>query len=173
LRNLNQILLDITSDGILTEYEVTTLQHWVDGNLHLAGNYPYDRVFAAINEVMQDSILDQQELDWLLQVFQKLTNPVSSGKSDLRFDFAGKVVCLSGDFKYGSKEEMGRYLSELGAVISTSVTKKTDLLIVGSLGSELWYAGNYGTKVKKAKEMQDKGDDIEILSEDDLKIVKA
>ena len=168
LRDLNQMLREITSDGILSEYEVTTLQHWVDGNLHLAGNYPYDRVLSAIHEVMQDSILEPHELDWLLQIFRELANPVSGGQPKICSSVAGKIICLSGDFKIGSKEETGRLLERHGAAICASVTKRTDLLVVGSLGSGMWYAGNYGTKVKKAKEMQDKGDDILILDEDDV-----
>lgn len=48
------------------------------------------------------------------------------------------------------------------------VSKKCDYVIVGGQGSEAWTTKNYGTKVKKALDLQAKGDDIIIAREADL-----
>ncbi|MPN59546.1 hypothetical protein SDC9_207267 [bioreactor metagenome] len=75
---------------------------------------------------------------------------------------------MSGEFEYGDKTAMQDALSQMGGVPASGVTKKTDFVIVGSKGSDAWCAGNYGTKVKKALEMQEKGMPIQIVKEHDL-----
>ena len=59
-------------------------------------------------------------------------------------------------------------LSERGAVLQKGVTKKTNIVLVGDCGSDAWVAGNYGTKVKKAMELQEKGIEISIVREEDF-----
>ena len=50
----------------------------------------------------------------------------------------------------------------------SSLTKKTDLLIVGGMGDLVWAYGNYGSKVKKALKMQEEGHSIRILGESEV-----
>ena len=45
---------------------------------------------------------------------------------------------------------------------------KLDYLFVGGLGSEAWKYGNIGGKIARAQELQEKGKNIQIISEDDL-----
>lgn len=81
---------------------------------------------------------------------------------------AGKVCCLTGDFAYGSKGKVENYLTNLGATMSSSMTKKTQVLIVGALGSAAWSHNNYGSKVEKAMEYRSNGADVMIIRERDL-----
>ena len=46
-----------------------------------------------------------------------------------------------------------------------SITKKTNILVVGGQGSSAWSSGTYGTKIKKALELQSKGIEIQIIRE--------
>ena len=61
-------------------------------------------------------------------------------------------------------------LTNMGGIPVKSVTKKTDYVIVGSQGSDAWSAGNYGSKIKKALELQEKGIAIQIIKESDLNL---
>ena len=81
---------------------------------------------------------------------------------------AGKNCCLTGDFAYGSKGKVEKYLMSLGATIHHSMTKSTQVLIVGALGSAAWSHNNYGSKVEKAMEYRSKGADVIIIRETDL-----
>ena len=76
-----------------------------------------------------------------------------------------KVCCLTGDFAYGNKKSVEALIAQNGGTGSSSVTKKTNILIIGELGSAAWSHGSYGTKYVKAKEWQSKGVEIEILTE--------
>ncbi len=80
----------------------------------------------------------------------------------------GKSCCLTGDFVYGSKGKVEKYLTSKGATIHHSITKSTQVLIVGSLGSAAWSHNNYGSKVEKAMEYRRKGADVKIIRELDL-----
>lgn len=53
------------------------------------------------------------------------------GKEKVERDFAGKTICLSGEFNYGSKKQVEELLSEKGALLTKSVSGKLDVLILG------------------------------------------
>lgn len=166
LVSLKGILEGITCDNVLTESEVLYLKGWLDNNTCLKGNFPFDLAYSEVNKALEDGILEQHELDHMLNVFVDFLNPVESKSEHCdTFDFNEKTICLSGEFEKGSKNEVTEILTSAGATVVTSVTKKVDYLIVGGCGSDAWSCGNYGTKVKKALEMQAKGHCIKILKE--------
>lgn len=171
LQALKEIVTEITCDGIVTEQELFRLKEWLSENESLSGNYPYDVITSAINDVLEDGVIEQSELDYLLEVLKEQLDPVENKCChNGSIDFNGKCVCLSGDFVYGSKSEYSEKISSCGAIVVNTVTKKTDVLIVGGEGSDKWANGNYGTKVKKALEMQEKGHRIIIMKESDVQI---
>lgn len=169
LLTLNGILGGITSDGMLVPAEVDYLQNWMDENESLKGNYPYDKIYATLAAALADGILEQFELDDMLRLFKQVTDPVNECACACeKLDISGKNICLSGEFDHGSKAEISEKLAGCGATVCTSVTKKLDILLVGGQGSEAWSAGNYGTKVKKAMELQAKGSNILLIKEADF-----
>lgn len=169
LQNLQQLLLEITCDDILTESEVFSLKKWIYNNQHLCGNYPFDSVKQSIDKALDDNILTQSELDELLEIFKGLSDPCfefkkTVSKSD--YDVNSKNVCLTGNFANGSRKEIQEFLKDQGAIVQDTVTMITDYLIVGSLGSKSWKCGNYGSKIKRAKELQNSGNHIRIIDEE-------
>ena len=79
-----------------------------------------------------------------------------------------KKCCLTGDFSYGSKSEFEKYITERGGSVSPSMTKTTQILIVGSKGSVAWSHNNYGSKVEKALQYRKQGADVRIIREQDF-----
>lgn len=77
----------------------------------------------------------------------------------------GAVVCLSGAFVGVSKSELTALLEKKGAIVKKSVLKSLDYLFVGSQGNAQWSSGTYGTKIKKAIELQESGADVKIVTE--------
>jgi len=67
--------------------------------------------------------------------------------------FSNKKIVLTGTFKLTSREEAKHLAQTQGAKISSTISKKTDFLIVGD---------KPGSKLKKAKELN-----IQIISEDE------
>jgi DNA ligase (NAD+) len=67
--------------------------------------------------------------------------------------FSNKKIVLSGTFKCTSREEAKHLAQTQGAKISSTISKKTDFLIIGD---------KPGSKLKKAKELN-----VAIISEDE------
>ena len=105
----------------------------------------------------------------MLDLFTRITDPVGQTECGC-FDIRVKVFCLTGEFKAGGRSQVEAYFVAQGGIAGKSVTKKTDYLIVGELGSDMWSSGNYGSKVKKAMELQEKGSTIVIVKEGEASI---
>lgn len=170
LQTLHGILIGITCDDILTQEELLRLEEWMNNNEQLAGNYPYDIINNAIWKVIEDGIIEQSELDYLLEFFKAQINPLNAEIGAVDIELSNKSICLTGDFDYGSKQEVQERLSEIGATVVSNVTRKTDILLIGEKGSDSWACGTYGTKAKKAIELRSKGYPIMILKEKDVQL---
>ena len=169
LNELNTLLKAISCDGILAKEELDFLVTWMKQNTSLKGNYPYDRIYNKLEEVLNDGIITSQEHDELLHLFSTADNPVEESASSCNcLSLFGKNICLSGEFDFGCKDEVAAILLEKGAFVQPTITKKTNVLLVGGKGSSAWSSGNYGSKIKKALELQAKGNEILIVREADL-----
>nr|WP_312692847.1 BRCT domain-containing protein [Caproiciproducens sp.] len=104
----------------------------------------------------------------MLLLFEQITDPVANSCSCDCFDISGKAFCLTGEFEFGDRSSVEATLYQKGGIPVSSVTRKTDCVIVGSKGSDAWSNGNYGTKLKKALELQAKGLPIQIVKEQDI-----
>lgn len=162
---LEGLVKGIVCNNEINDSEILNLQRWLSDNDYLKGVYPYDKVVNAIEKILSDGIITDDEKIYLSQEFDEILNPAVSCTT---LDLAGKTFCLTGDFKTGTKSEIEKKLSDKGAVKKGSVSGKLDFLFVGGLGSEAWKYGNIGGKIAKAQELQEKGKNIQIISEDDL-----
>lgn len=78
---------------------------------------------------------------------------------------SGLVCCLTGNFNYGSKDDVRMYIESLGGTCTSSVTDKTNILIIGTCGSENDSLLKYDQKYLDAKRMIDSGSSMMILDE--------
>ncbi|MBS4022369.1 MAG: BRCT domain-containing protein [Dethiobacter sp.] len=161
------ILEGISCDGKITLQELDTLKQWMDDNMHLKGNYPFDTIFCSINRVIEDRVVTSDESRELIGLFNEFLSPIKA-KNVTYLNLSGKKVCLTGNFINGTKGEIERLIITNGGETISGVTKKTNIVVVGGEGSKEWSYGNFGTKVKKAMELKSNGIDIEIIREEDL-----
>lgn len=80
----------------------------------------------------------------------------------------GKSVCLTGTMSFGERKSILQTIADVGGIPMNSVTKKTDILVVGTQDYKRVGDSGMSSKQKKAMEMRDKGADIEIMSEKDF-----
>lgn len=169
LQVLKGIIDGIISDKIIDDNEVYNLKRWLDDNDYLEDIYPYDKIVYSIKKVLEDGEISTEEKDRLLYEFNEIVNP--SKDCCEKIDFNGKTFCLTGEFLFGSKDDVSNLLQEKGAIEKSGVSSKLDYLIVGLVGSDAWKYGNYGGKILKAKELQEKGVNVKIVDENILKEV--
>lgn len=80
--------------------------------------------------------------------------PVVINADEIDSPFAGKTVVLTGSLSLMSRDDAKARLTELGAKVAGSVSKKTDLVIAGeAAGSKLAKAQELGIAVIDEAEM--------------------
>lgn len=169
LQILKGIIDGILADKIIDDREIYNLNRWLQDNDYLADIYPYDKIVLEITKILEDGTITSEEKEKLFITFNEIINPSKNSCSSI--DFNGKTFCLTGEFLFGSKNEVTELLTKKGAIEKSGVSSKLDYLIVGLVGSDAWKFGNYGGKILKAKELQEKGAKVQIIDENILKEV--
>lgn len=166
LRELQEVLESIIDDNIVTCEEFNNLKDWMENHRSLQGNYPFDRVYDAMDRVLEDGVVSVDELEDLQLIFSDFVDPVKNNSCTQSLsNLEGKHICVTGEFEYGSRSEVIKLIEDMGGIIDTTVKKTTDYLIVGAMGSDNWKTGNYGGKILKAVQYNEKGSDIKIFEE--------
>lgn len=169
LRELNHLISLIIEDGKITETELMSLSMWMESHTDLQGNAPFDRIFNALDKVFEDGKVTQEELEYLKELFFDFIDPVKSRCCrDEITSIIGKHIVVTGDFGYGNRTEVCALIEDAGGVNDNNVKKGTDYVVVGSMGSEAWKTGNYGSKIENAIQLQEKGAEIKIVEESDF-----
>jgi DNA polymerase III epsilon subunit-like protein len=164
---LDGIMKGIIIDGKVTEGECRNLRQWLYDNIYLAGHYPFDKVIKVLEEVLLDGVVTQQESDGITAIIKELLNPIESLKAQVN-SVNNKHVCLSGNFAYGQKSAVEKYIIGKGGIIDSAIKKSTNVLLIGDYECQAYSNGTYGTKVKKALEYNEKGCGIQVLKESDF-----
>ena len=168
LQVLKSIIETIMEDQKIELEEIYSLNSWLNDNTQLIGNYPFDKINNIVKSVLLDGKVSDEEYIELISIFNEFINPLEENKNDSDIIFENMNFCLTGTFNSGSKEEVENKIVNKGGIISKGVNSKLNYLIVGGSGSEAWKFGNYGGKVQKAMELNEKGKSIQIIGEDDL-----
>ncbi len=112
-----------------------------------------------IGDVIAESIItyfkDEKNLE-TIKFFKDNNFVLSQEKIEKLEDhyFSGKTVVLTGTLEHFSRNELSDKLVLLGAKVSSSVSKKTDLVIAGEqAGSKLTKANELGIKVLSEQEL--------------------
>lgn len=80
--------------------------------------------------------------------------PIKVKEKDNEFrPLKGKIFVLTGSLKHFSREQAKKIIEDLGGRVSSSISKKTDFLVVGEKpGSKLQKAKQFGTKIINEQE---------------------
>ena len=82
--------------------------------------------------------------------------------------FYQKTVCFTGKLSYSTRAGLLQKIADIGGYPVDSVTKKTDILVVGQQDYRVVGDTGISSKQKKAIDLKDKGQDIEIMSESEF-----
>lgn len=161
-QQLQGIIQGVIVDKEITEKEIINLNIWLYQNDYLEGHYPYNKIIQILKKVTEDRIITKEEKTLLLETFNELLHPIENLKKQL-ITIKDNSFCLTGEFKFGARSKVVKYIEDNGGIYTPSPIKKTNYLVVGLYGNGAYSNGSYGTKIKKALE---KG--IIIIKEEDL-----
>jgi NAD-dependent DNA ligase len=169
----------VLADGVVDDHEARFLLDWIENTYHAREEWPGSILYPRLAAAMADGHLDHDEEAELLDVLAKVVGgppsavgPAVSGA--IPFDipvpkiaYAARSFVLTGQFVFGSRKRVTAAIEECGGAVATSVSHKTDYLIVGTFGSDEWLHSTHGTKIIRAVELKEKGEPIRIVAERD------
>lgn len=129
---------------------------------HLCGQVIGESVFSFLRESSTVKLLEFFQKEEFLLEFVPLSHLSSSNSTFLSSDrlksvLNGKTVVISGSFEKLTQDQLQTLIRQSGGKVSSSVSKKTNYLIVGN---------NPGSKLMKAQQLN-----IAILTESDLNLM--
>lgn len=166
----------LCADGVLNQLEVEFLEKWLAANSEITGNPLINALYARVAEVLSDGVADAAERHELLRTLEEFSgNDFELGEAlkstslplcdpPPKLTFAGRAYCFTGTFSFGRRPVCEQAVIDRGGSCG-SLTRKTDVLVIGIYATDSWKHSSFGHKILKAAEMRDSGVPISIVSE--------
>jgi NAD-dependent DNA ligase len=178
IEHLLGMVTGMVADAHLHEREVQLLQTWLAEHPEAKDAFPGNVIARKVQEVLADGVITEPERAHLLAVLTEMaaTDFSSTGSASpevlalpiedcVTIELKNSMVCLTGEFLYGTRAACERLVLAAGGMCSDSVSKKVDVLIIGTRVSADWAHTTFGRKIQRATELQEQGHAIEIISE--------
>lgn len=181
VRDLDQLIglcTGVMADGHVSEMEARMLQSWIASNYELREQWPANVLLARLDQALEDGKLDSDEERALLKAIMDLTGvetaveggqsavttlPVDDPAPDVTFE--GRRFVVTGNFAFGSRKAVTAAIDDRGGSVKSSVSGKTDYLVIGHLGSSDWRHSSFGSKIQNAIDLKSGGASIAIVTE--------
>jgi hypothetical protein len=167
----------IIADGIVSPAETELLRAWIGANPEAVSAWPGNVLAERLARIYEDGRVDEDEREDLRCLLQELSGgpvhdagnpstrlPLDDPPPQLRFD--GAVYVFTGRFFSGTRQWCEGLVESRGGVCSSNVTRRTNYLVIGELGSRDWKHTSFGRKIQKAVDVRSKGIDLAIIAED-------
>lgn len=167
----------IIADGMVSVAEAGTLRSWVNANPEAASAWPGNVLADRIARIYEDGHVDESECEELRALLEDLAGGrvTDQGNAATRLplddpppalELEGKVFVFTGRFFSGTRDWCERSVEDRGATCSSNVTRRTDYLVIGELGSRDWKHTSFGRKIQKAVDIRQEGRGLGIVAED-------
>lgn len=167
----------LCADGVLNQMELEFLQKWLASNVGISDQPVVSTLYSRVNEILLDGLVDRDESAELLatlttfsagdyelgEALKATTLPICQPAP--RLEFASQYYCFTGTFNFGGRRQCEEEVKSRGGECS-SLTRRTNVLVIGVYATESWKHSTFGHKVMKACEMRDQGVPISIVTEE-------
>jgi len=178
VEHMTGLITGIVADGVLVDTEVKFLRTWLTEHSEVTQTWPGFVIARKVEEVLEDGLISEAERSHLMQVLTELASSDFSvtGSSSpevaalpindsVTVELRHAGVCHTGEFLFGTRAACERLTLKAGGMPVDSISKKTDVLVVGTRVSPNWAHSSFGRKIQRAMELQEDGHPIEIISE--------
>lgn len=178
LEHLMGMVTGMVADRHLHDLEIKLLSTWLSDNNEVTSRWPGFVIARKVREVLADGLVTEAERKHLMQVLTDLastdftlTGSASPEIAALPINDSVTViirhagVCHTGEFLFGTRAACERVTLAGGGMPLDSVSKSTDILVIGTRVSPNWAHTSFGRKIQRAAELQEEGHPIEIISE--------
>ena len=178
IEHLLGMVTGMVADGQLHDLEIKMLSTWLTTYPEATTQFPGSVIARRVSEVLADGIITEDERAHLLEVLLSLasadfsvtgsaapeviTLPIDDS---VDINFSDAMICFTGEFLYGTRAACERLVLRLGAQCADNVSKKVNVLVLGTKVSGSWAHTSFGRKIQRAVELRDEGHPIKIISE--------
>jgi NAD-dependent DNA ligase len=169
----------VLADGIVTTEEALLLANWIEENPDIVNQWPASALAGRIERIFADGVVEPREQRELEALLREITGTVEKGEqavgrsSTLPLDmppplleFDGWEYVFTGRFASGTRRWCQQAVERIGAACGSTVTNRTNVLVIGTYGSRDWSYSGFGRKIQKAVDYRTKGTGILIVAED-------
>ena len=166
-------------DGEITEGEAAGLTRWMQANPDAAGQFPGSVLADRLMRIFADGRVDSDERTELLELLREVTGEPPTMDEPMNLStrlpldtppplvvFAGQEYVFTGKMLYGTRRQCEQVVAERGGRAHNAVTKRTDYLVIGHMGSAAWKESTHGTKIIRAVELKAEGVPVRIVAEE-------
>jgi DNA polymerase III epsilon subunit-like protein len=174
VRDLIELCSVVVADGVISHEEATYVLMWLERNGNARSVWPGNVLFSRLERMLADGCFDDSEEKELLGILRDLTGDKheedASRSLPLTVPYPEIIIpkqlfVLTGTFVTGPRSHCMELIKRLGGVPQNAVTKKTNYLVIGELGSENWMHSTYGRKIEAAVTLRESGHAVAIVSE--------
>ncbi|MDL9997529.1 BRCT domain-containing protein [Variovorax sp. J22P240] len=178
IEQLLGIVETMVADGDLHDLEIEFLKVWLAENSDVARVWPGHAVSRAIETVLADGHVSEDERAYLMTTLKQLAaGDFVWNDTDGAADFAlpmdnaieitlrDSLVCLAGEFLHGTRAACERLLERAGGWPAAAVSRNVRYLVIGSKVPPNWTETPLAQTIKDALALQQAGHAIAIISE--------
>jgi NAD-dependent DNA ligase len=178
IEHLMGLVTGLVADGHLNDLEIKMLSSWIANHPEVTSEFPGSVIARKIAEVLADGVITEDERTHLLETLLGLastdfsaTGSAASEVASLPIDDAVSIdlrdltVCFTGEFVYGTRAACEKLMAKVGSRCASDVSKKVNVLVIGTRVSPDWAHTSFGRKIQKAAELREEGHGIHIISE--------
>ena len=183
----------VLADGVVSYQEAFCILQWLEEHPIVVDAWPASVLYQSLDNMLEDGSLDSDEEKALLDLLVGITGvPVRVEVAEVTEDsfvldsmertlntsatlpvhepelgliFQDKNFVMTGKFVFGLRRECEAAVRERGGNTQKGVTKATNYLVVGEIGSAEWAHSSFGRKIEKAVYMREAGHDTYIVRE--------
>jgi NAD-dependent DNA ligase len=169
----------LVCEGVVSDGELLGLRRWIGAHPGVQHGYPGSVLTSRLLHVFEDGVISDGERAELSEVLMDLTGetldhhqplnrstrlPLDHPVPTILFD--GREHVFTGRMLYGTRSQIARLVTDRGGRVGSTVTRQTDYLVVGPIGSRAWLESTHGTKILRALELRTGGHAVHIVAED-------
>jgi hypothetical protein len=169
----------VLADGTVTESEARLLNDWIRVNPELSVAWPVDVLARRLLSIFNDAVIDAAERADLSELLRQIvggqtgvvvgeyaTTTLPLDQPPPTIGFEGNIFVFTGKFAFAPRAVCESTTQDRGGICDSSITKRTNYLVVGTFGSTHWAHTSFGRKILKAVDYRDSGAPLRIVGED-------
>lgn len=169
----------VAADGLVSADEATRLSEWTRANPEVASRWPANILARRLERIFADGRLESRERERLSAMLSQLAeNPMGLAlgfplatdlpitRPEPEVTFERQTFVFAGQMAYGPTHQCEREVIELGGTCERGVNRRTDYVVIGSLGAGDWAQADFGTLVDEVVQYRARGVPIAVINEE-------